>query len=204
MISSIGLSSGATSASTSSVHLKLGFVLSASSSQNTFSWALMNSSMDRFLKTSWCLSFRAWMMGCAPSSDMRMPLEFVRRMVLAIPSMISFFTSSFSFLPAAIASSSAFFAAFLASGSNALPFLSVERLKSEFINAAFWTWAAFWSRSFLSASSLPPLGAPTALLWRDFMYFWTTLLLFLFLRPNVLSSAIFSFCCCLALSFGGI
>mmetsp|Transcript_40035 Transcript_40035/g.124762 ORF Transcript_40035/g.124762 Transcript_40035/m.124762 type:complete len:215 (+) Transcript_40035:408-1052(+) len=201
----MGLSSGATSASTSSRHRTMGLPLSGSSTQKIASLALMKSSRERFLKVSACLSFSAWMIGWPPISDMRMPLEFVSRMVLPMPSMISFLTSSFSFFPAAIASSSACLACFFAAASNALPFLSVDRLKREFRRAAFCTSFCLASFSLRCWSSIPPLGAPAALLWMDLMYFCTTLLLFLFLSPKVLSTAIFSFSFCLALSaFGGI
>mmetsp|Transcript_114690 Transcript_114690/g.364535 ORF Transcript_114690/g.364535 Transcript_114690/m.364535 type:complete len:204 (+) Transcript_114690:390-1001(+) len=139
MISSMLLPSGATSVSTSSWHRSVGLLLSGSSTQKTLSFALINKSSEMTLNASTCLSFRAWMIGCPPSSDMRMPLAFVSRMVLAMPSMISFLNSSFNFLPAATASSSACFAFFFATGSKALPFLSVSKLNKEFKSAAFAT-----------------------------------------------------------------
>mmetsp|Transcript_48631 Transcript_48631/g.126842 ORF Transcript_48631/g.126842 Transcript_48631/m.126842 type:complete len:218 (-) Transcript_48631:259-912(-) len=139
MISSMVLSSGATSRSTSAWHRSIGLLLSGSPTQKTLSFALINKSSEMTLNASTCLSFRAWMIGCPPSSDMRMPLAFVSRMVLAMPSMISFLNSSFNFLPAATASSSACFAFFFATGSKALPFLSVSKLNKEFKSAAFAT-----------------------------------------------------------------
>mmetsp|Transcript_52699 Transcript_52699/g.147891 ORF Transcript_52699/g.147891 Transcript_52699/m.147891 type:complete len:364 (-) Transcript_52699:10-1101(-) len=206
MMSSMGRSSGAISASTSSWQRIVGLVDSASSTQKTLSLALMKRSIDKFLKVSACLSFSAWIMGWPPSSDMRMPFGLVKRIVFAMPSMISFRNSSFNFFPAATASSSSCLAFFFAAGSKALPFLSVAWLKREFSKAAFATSFCFASFSALCCCSLPPGGAPKTLFVMDLMYFCTTLLLFLFFIPNVLSTAIFSFSFCLALSlpFGGM
>merc|ERR1719401_3234298 len=74
------------------------------------------------------------------------------------------------------------------------------------MRAAFCKSFSFAAFSLLSASSLPPLGAPAAFWVIDLMYFCTCLLLFLFFMPKVLSTATFSRSFCLALStaFGGI